>query len=59
MTSVNEAVAKVKVTPSANRPALITEFFRGVVSPDSEEGRALLTRRALLMTKLREEKLWT
>ena len=57
-TSVNEAAAQVKVTPVQQRQALVNELLRGQAATESQEGRDLLTRRAKLMTKLREEKLW-
>ena len=48
----------MKVTPVQQRQALVNELLRGQAATESQEGRDLLTRRAKLMTKLREEKLW-
>lgn len=59
LVNIESAVADVAKVKQGERRQLVNEYLRGVADPTTTGGRALLQRRALFITKLREGKVWT
>lgn len=56
--NIEAATAEVAKAEPKDRRRLINEYLRGVATFDTPQGKALLQRRALFVTELRQKGLW-
>lgn len=58
--NVDTAVARVKAAgvETSSRTRVVNEMLKGTANPKSTEGKALMHKRALFVTRLRTQGVW-